>query len=149
MFFLTSLNERNEKQTSFLIPTLKPLFCFNFRNVSWDDAQEFIRKLNEQDSAYNYRLPTEAEWEKAARAGTTTAYSFGNRTVELSDYAIYDTDSTAQVASKQANQLGLYDMYGNVYQWCQNGYYIAPTETEDDPTGDDSSSLRHWMSLTI
>lgn len=109
--------------------------------ASWNDAQEFIRKLNERDSKYRYRLPTEAEWEYAARAGTTTAYSFGNNKAELSDYAVYGTDETAQVASKKPNPLGLYDMHGNVYQWCSDGYCSAPKGNED-PTGDDSSSDR-------
>jgi len=109
--------------------------------VSWNDAQEFIRKLNEQDSKYAYRLPTEAEWEYAARAGTKTAYSFGNRKKDLDEYAVYNTSQTAQVASKKPNPLGLYDMHGNVFQWCKDGY-CSPPKGNERPTGDDSSSYR-------
>ncbi len=109
--------------------------------VSWNDAQEIVRRLSEQDSKYTYRLPTEAEWEYAARAGTTTAYSFGNSKANLEEYAVFNTSSTAQVASKKPNSLGLYDVHGNVWEWCKDGYCSAPKGYED-PTGDDSSSYR-------
>lgn len=91
-------------------------------NISWDDAQNFISKLNASKDGYNYRLPTEAEWEYAARAGTTTKYSFGNRG-ELKDYAIYTKITGAQpVGQKLSNAWGLYDMHGNVYEWVQDWY---------------------------
>jgi len=109
--------------------------------VSWNDAQKFILMLNEQDPEYIYRLPTEAEWEYAAKAGTTTAYSFGNQEQDLDKYAVYNASQTAQVASKKPNPFDLYDMHGNVYQWCKDGYCRAPKGNED-PTGDDSSSSR-------
>lgn len=112
--------------------------------VSWQDAQEFVRKLNEQDSKYNYRLPTEAEWEYATRAGSTTPYSFENRKQDLGEQAVYWDNSgskTAAVASKKANSLGLYDVHGNVWEWCNDWYCEAPKSVED-PAGPDSGSYR-------
>lgn len=92
-------------------------------NVSWDEVQVFIQKLNEQDDKYNYRLPTEAEWEFTARAGTTTVYSFGDKENLLEKYAVsYENskDHVAQVASKEPNPWGLYDVHGNVFEWCSD-----------------------------
>jgi formylglycine-generating enzyme required for sulfatase activity len=80
-------------------------------NVSWNDCQEFIKKLNAKTKG-GYRLPTEAEWEYACRAGTTTAYSFGDRLTE-SDANINGEDIKA-VGSYKANAFGLYDTHGNV-----------------------------------
>jgi formylglycine-generating enzyme required for sulfatase activity len=96
--------------------------------VSWNDAVEFCRRLSAKESR-TYRLPTEAEWEYACRAGTTTAYSFGDSAVSLKDYAwfaenAYDVDEkyAHRVGQKRANAFGLYDMHGNVYEWCQDWY---------------------------
>lgn len=107
--------------------------------VSWNDAQDFINRLNEMDSEHHYRLPTEAEWEYVARAGTQTAYSFGDDKSELSKYAWYgedfDTGGTHPVGSKQPNPWGLYDVHGNVWEWVQDWYtpsYTAGSQT--DPT---------------
>lgn len=104
-------------------------------NVSWYDAQEFIKKLNEKENTSKYRLPSEAEWEYAARAGTTTAYFFGNDESMLGEYAWYEGNSKAQtheVGKKKPNPWGLYDMYGNVFEWVQdmyhNSYDGAPTD---------------------
>jgi formylglycine-generating enzyme required for sulfatase activity len=98
-------------------------------NVSWDDAQLFVGRLSE-NTGKRYRLPTEAEWEYAARAGSTTNFHFGNDTSELSEYAWYGADSlgtTQPVGLKKPNAWGLYDMAGNVREWCQDwwdpGYY--------------------------
>ncbi len=93
-------------------------------HVSWDDVQEFIKKLNEKEGTDKYRLPSEAEWEYAARAGTTTRYSFGDDKSKLSDYAWYSTEmpfwhssKTPEVGQKKPNPWGLCDMPGNVYEW--------------------------------
>jgi formylglycine-generating enzyme required for sulfatase activity len=88
--------------------------------VSWDDAQEFIKKLNAKNDGYIYRLPTEAEWEYACRAGTTGDYA-GN----LGELGWYDENSdgrTHPVGEKKANDWGLYDMHGNVSEWCMDWY---------------------------
>jgi formylglycine-generating enzyme required for sulfatase activity len=96
-------------------------------SVSWDEVQEFINKLNEKEGTTNYRLPSEAEWEYAARAGTTTRYSFGDDESKLGEYAWYDKNSggkTHPVGQKQPNPWGLYDMHGNVCEWVQDTYHI-------------------------
>lgn len=109
-------------------------------NISWEDAQKFIKKLNAKGEG-TYRLPTEAEWEYAARAGTTGDYA-GN----LDSMAWYSTNSgskTHEVGNKQANSWGLYDMHGNVFEWCQDWYNSSYSDWKDtDPIGFDSGSDR-------
>ena len=103
--------------------------------VSWYDAREFIKKLNEMEETDKYRLPSEAEWEYAARAGTTTRYSFGDSESRLGEYAWYYGNSgskTHPVGQKKTNSWGLYDMHGNVWEWVQDkwhdGYEGAPAD---------------------
>jgi formylglycine-generating enzyme required for sulfatase activity len=103
--------------------------------VSWVDVQEFIKKLNEKEGTEKYRLPSEAEWEYACRAGTTTGYSFGDDESKLGNYAWYDDnseDETHPVGQKKPNPWGLYDMHGNVWEWVQDrwhdSYDGAPTD---------------------
>jgi formylglycine-generating enzyme required for sulfatase activity len=92
--------------------------------VSWNDAQEYIKKLNQMEDTGKYRLPTEAEWEYACRAGTTTEFSFGNELDKLSEYAWYwdNAGKSHPVGKKKPNAWGLYDMHGNVVEMCQNSY---------------------------
>ena len=116
--------------------------------VSWDDAVEFCRRLSalpaEKSAGNVYRLPTEAEWEYACRAGTTTKYSFGDDESELGDYAWYgvNSDNTHPVGGKLPNAWGLYDMHGNVWEWCQDWYDDYPSGAVTDPTGPASGSSR-------
>jgi formylglycine-generating enzyme required for sulfatase activity len=108
--------------------------------VSWKDCQEFIRKLNRLVSGGGFRLPTEAEWEYACRGGTKGAYA-----EDLDAMGWYDGNSgskTHAVATKQPNGWGLYDMHGNVWEWCRDWYGDYPTGLVTDPTGASSGSFR-------
>lgn len=112
--------------------------------VSWDDCQAFLKMINSLEKTA-FRLPTEAEWEYACRAGTTTAYCFGDDPAQLDDYAWYTNNSSSQthpVGQKRPNAWGLYDMHGNVWEWCQDWYgdYLKGAVT--DPTGPTSGSYR-------
>ena len=107
-------------------------------SVSWSDVQEFIPKLNRQEDK-QYRLPTEAEWEYACRAGSQARFCFGNSDEMLKEYAWFKDNSnmkTHPVAQKKPNNWGLYDMYGNVSEWCQDWYGGYPEESVTDPKGD-------------
>ena len=116
-------------------------------SVSWDDATVYCTNLTDRERAagridtnWTYRLPTEAEWEYACRAGTTTTYCFGedpsrNR---LGFYAWYDVNSggqTHEVGGRAPNRWGLYDMHGNVWEWCQDWYGDLPGGNVTDPQG--------------
>jgi len=120
--------------------------------VSWHDVQDFIAALNARDSRI-YRLPTEAEWEYAARAGTTTAFYNGNITQESCDpidpnldaigwYCGNSGSTTHAVAQKQPNAWGLYDMSGNVWEWCQDWHGAYPDNASVDPGGPSDASYR-------
>ena len=113
--------------------------------VSWNDCQEFIKKLNQRDPGKNYRLPTESEWEYACRAGTTTRFYSGDRDSDLDRVGLYDGNSgrkTHPVGQKQPNAWGLYDMHGNVWEWCQDRYGNYPSGSVTDPPGPSSGSNR-------
>ena len=95
--------------------------------VSWQDAQAFIKWLNGKEGGERYRLPSEAEWEYAARAGTTTRYSWGDSASEAGAYAWYDKNAYDRgekyahtVGAKKPSPWGLYDMHGNVWEWTQD-----------------------------
>jgi formylglycine-generating enzyme required for sulfatase activity len=118
--------------------------------VSWDDAVAYCKKLSEAEGK-TYRLPTEAEWEYACRAGTRTAWSFGDDENALGDYAWYEENAydigesyAHQVGLKKPNAFGLYDTLGNVLEWCHDyfgkDYYNQPLEK--DPRGPASGSSR-------
>ena len=115
--------------------------------VSWHDLQEFVHRLNQAAGDSLYRLPTEAEWEYACRANTTTRWSFGNSQNQLSTYAVYDrtsgqNQSYTRVGTKQPSPWGLYDMHGNVKEHCQDGERSYSEEPQIDPMGPASSSTR-------
>jgi formylglycine-generating enzyme required for sulfatase activity len=116
--------------------------------VTWDDAQAFCRKLSEQEGK-TYRLPTEAEWEYACRAGTSTLYSFGDDASRLGEYAWFTKNAADagesyahKVGTKRPNPWGLYDMHGNVCEWCQDWYGPYGTAAQVDPAGPSSGSDR-------
>jgi formylglycine-generating enzyme len=122
-------------------------------SVSWNDVQEFISKLSSMEGTNKYRLPTEAEWEYAARAGTQTPFNTG--ACLSSDQANYDghyplagcpkgeyRNTTISVASFSANSWGLFDMHGNVWEWCQDWKGSYPNDKVTDPAGQSSGSRR-------
>jgi formylglycine-generating enzyme required for sulfatase activity len=142
-------------------------------NVSWDECQEFLKRLNQRTPHPNplpegegvssvpsptgrgmkgegtFRLPTEAEWEWACRAGTRTRFCSGDADAGLGEYAWFDANSgntTHPVGKKQPNAWGLYDMHGNVWEWCEDWYdkYPKGWRPNADPTGPATGSRRVW-----
>ena len=112
--------------------------------VSWNDCQKFISKLNKM-TGRKFRLPTEAEWEYAAHGGKKSrGYQYSGNS-NISDVAWYDGNSGSKphpVGTKQANELGIYDMSGNVYEWCSDWYGSYSSSSQTNPTGADSGSSR-------
>jgi len=120
--------------------------------VSWNDVMEFIISLNEKENKLEYRLPTEAEWEYAARAGSTSAFANGKISetgcaldVNLNEMGWYcgnENSKTHPVAQKNANAWGLFDMHGNVWEWCNDWYDSYPDISVTNPTGPSSGTQR-------
>ena len=120
---------------------------FPMYHVSWEDARAFAERLNVLEKCNAcYRLPTEAEWEYAARAGTSTEYSFGDDVDQLGNYGWYRDNSgneTHPVGQKQPNPWGLYDIHGNVWEWVSDWYAVQyENGTVTDPTGTATGSNR-------
>ena len=120
-------------------------------NISWNDCRAFIRKLNEL-TGLQFKLPTEAQWEYAARGGNRSRgnkYSGGDNLGAVAWYWDNSGNGTHPVGGKQANELGLYDMSGNVWEWCSDwyggSYYSSSPQT--DPTGPSSGSYRSYRVL--
>lgn len=116
--------------------------------VSWNDAQEFIDALNAAEDGPDYRLPTEAEWEYFARAGTTTRHYFGDESAQLGEHAWFGEGFAEgghhPVGQKTQNPWGLYDIHGNVWEWVQDWYgadYYAESPATD-PQGPESGAER-------
>jgi len=117
--------------------------------ISWEDCQEFASRLNHMVGRAGFRLPTEAEWEYACRAGSTSEFCFGDDPTKLREYAWYEDNAenvgeryAHPVGLKRANAWGLYDMHGNVWKWCQDWYGAYPNRPGIDPTGPQSGTMR-------
>jgi formylglycine-generating enzyme required for sulfatase activity len=110
----------------------RPVEC-----VSWNDCQEFLRK-----AGGDLRLPTEAEWEYASRAGSTKRFCFGDDEAVLPDYAWFNAVGTSPVGTKKANAWGLHDMHGNVYEWCADRFGPYPADKVTDLSGPAAGDLR-------
>jgi len=111
-------------------------------NVTWDECQEFLKKMGDKDG-HSYRLPTEAEWEYACRAGSTDLWCSGDDPKMLGQYAWYAGNSgekTHPVGQKKPNAWGLYDMHGNIWEWCADRYGDYPKNDVVDPKGPESGT---------
>ena len=112
--------------------------------VSWVDVQSFLQAMNMRGDGYTYRLPTEAEWEYSARAGTTGDYGGTGELDQMGWYSQNSNEETHPVGRKEPNAWGLYDMHGNVWEWVHDWYdiqYYARSPTTD-PTGPDIGTAR-------
>ena len=116
-------------------------------SVSWNRVQEFLQEINKRDRTYRYRLPTEAEWEYACRAGTRTEFHSGEDAESLGSFAVYGNNYRSghrRVKSKRPNAWGLYDMMGNVEEWTADNYDASYYDKSParDPQGPRASTYR-------
>jgi formylglycine-generating enzyme required for sulfatase activity len=133
--------------------------------VNWEDAQEFLKKLNKKEGT-TYRLPTEAEWEYACRAGSESMFCFGESTETLKEYAWFDDNANDvgekyahRVGLKKSNGFGLFDMHGNVYEWCsdwydEDYYKLLASKLTENPRGASFGKYRvlrggSWLYLVV
>lgn len=146
-FFLAT-HETTQRQWDLLMEENRSRFKGDERpveRVSWNDAKEFIRRLNEKENTDRYRLPTEAEWERAARAGGDTRFFWGEEMSE--DFCWYFGNSDYQthpVGQKRPNPWGLYDMAGNVWEWTEDWYDFGwyKKSPKDNPKGPPSGVFK-------
>ena len=113
-------------------------------NVSWEECKEFVTMLRER-TGKKFRLPTEAEWEYAARGGQKSEnnkYSGSNNIDDVAWYVLNSDEKTHEVGGRQANELGVYDMNGNVWEWCQDYFGDYSSSTYDNPTGPKTGTYR-------
>jgi len=112
-------------------------------NVSWNDANAYCEWLS-KTKCWTFRLPTEAEWEYACRAGSEGAYCFGNDETKLTEYAWFDQNSKTihEAGKKKPNKYGIYDMHGNLWEWCGDWFDEYPSEAVSNPKGPESGSFR-------
>jgi formylglycine-generating enzyme required for sulfatase activity len=108
--------------------------------IFWEDVQDLISRLNQAEGSEVYRLPTEAEWEYACRAGTNTRWSFGDDESQLGAHAWYNANAwdvgepyAHEVGTKLANPWGVHDMHGNVWEWCQDWFVPYESASQADP----------------
>jgi formylglycine-generating enzyme required for sulfatase activity len=148
----TEVTQAQYKQITGKNPSRFPGLDNPVDSVSWYDAVAFCEKLTERErqagrlpEGFEYTLPTEAQWEYACRAGSSTEYCFGDDVGRLDEYAWYGDNSdkeTHPVAQKNPNAWGLYDMHGNVWEWCSDWYGGYTPGSVADPQGADSGTTR-------
>jgi len=114
-------------------------------NISWNDTRKFISELNKGGMAYEYRLPTEAEWEYASRAGSSTEFYFGDDSGLLLKYGWFHDNSNKlshEVGKKKSNGWELFDMYGNVFEWCEDWFSEYSQSARIDPVGPEKGQYK-------
>lgn len=117
-------------------------------NVSWNNAVEFCQKLASRSAGRAYQLPSESEWEYACRTGCSGLYCFSDVSGDLNDYAWYcnnSRNSSHQIGKKRPNSYGIYDMHGNVWEWCEDGYHTGYIGAPSDGSVWESSKISHVL----